>query len=407
VSRGALRVAVNARLEAGRAGGIQRGVEALATALAAAPDPDQEVTFVVWAGLDGWLDAHAGGAGIRRHHAGRGMAPGAAAALRGRRWARPAVRAALHARNWLARPAPPSAALRRLGPDVVHFPYQDAELTGRPYLYQPWDLQHRWLPQMFEPSERHRRQALYRRFCEGAAFVVVATGWIRRDVCAAFDVDPERVVVVPPWGPSGRPAGGPAPAEGLPLAGLSGPYAVFPAQAWPHKGHATLLEAIALLRDSGLAVPVVLPGATNDRVPALRARAEALGIGPLVRFPGYVDDATLQAMVSRARCLVFPSQFEGWGYPIVEAFDAGTPVVCSDHPSLADTASGAAATFATGDPPALARVLAEVWTDADLRRRLAEAGRQRVGALSWAATGRAYRRLYRAAAEGSTLATPR
>lgn len=397
-----MRVAVNARLERGRAGGVQRGVEALATALAVTDRADQAVTFVTWRGLDGWLTPLLDETGLAVHPVLRDAGRAAAAAARDRSLLRPAVRTAAAARSWLARPPATSRAWHDLGADVVHFPYQEAEVTDRPSIYQPWDLQHRWLPHLFTRAERRRREVLYRRHCEAAAVVVVATAWIRDDVCAAFDLDRERVVVIPPWAPPPAHPVQEAAADrsALEQLGVGGPYAVYPAQAWPHKNHGTLIDALALLRADGIEVPLVLPGATNHAAGELRERADAEGVGDLVHLPGYLDDDALDALLRRARCLVFPSLFEGWGYPVLEAFHAGVPVACSDLPSLAEAAGGAAATFDPHDAGDLARAVAAVWADDDLRRDLVDRGRRRVSALSWRATGDAYRTVYRAAAEG-------
>ncbi len=413
-----IRVAVDARVEFGRAGGVQQGIGALARALRALDAADERLTFVTLAGLDDWLRpdlpdtattwwttpgrAHAVRVALRGHALGRRVLAAGAAAQRRRG------------------PSASTGCFESLGVDVVHFPTQRAELTTVPFVYQPWDLQHRHLPELFPVAERRRREVHYGAYCRGAAVVVVPTEHVRTDVVAAYDLDPGRVVVIPPWAPRGATVvtvapGTTAPADdgtdpagqGAPGAGLEpgvpgtgpGPYVLFPAQAWPHKNHRRLIEAVALLRADGLAVDVVCPGATGDAVDALRRQADRLGVGAQLHFPGYVDDVSVARLYRGARALVFPSLFEGWGYPVVEAMEAGIPVACASGAHLDAAAGDAALRFDPLDPAAIAVAVRTVFLDEVQRAELARRGARHVAGFDWAAIGAAYRAVHRAAAE--------
>ena len=99
-----------------------------------------------------------------------------------------------------------------------------------------------------------------------------------------------------------------------------------------------------------------------------------------------------------ARCLVFPSLFEGFGFPVLEAFGAGVPVACADATSLPELAGEAAVLFDPTDVDAIAAGLEQVWSDDELRRVLVDRGHVRAEAYSWDRLARSCRALYRAAA---------
>ncbi|HMK12459.1 MAG TPA: glycosyltransferase family 1 protein, partial [Acidimicrobiales bacterium] len=277
--------------------------------------------------------------------------------------------------------------------DVVHFPSQLGEATRHPTIYQPWDLQHLHHPQFFTSDQLQTRAAVYRPCCERARFVLVASHFVRDDVVDAFGIEPDRVAVVPPGAPTALHETPPS-YDAVP----SSPFALYPAQAWKHKNHIRLLDAVALLRDRGTTVPVVCPGQPNLRLREVRRHAAGIGVDHLVTFPGHVSDAQLAGLYERARCLVFPSLFEGFGFPVLEAFMAGLPVACASATSLAELAGPAAIQFDATSTESIAAALHEVWEDDARRDELVSLGRARASRYTWEHLARSCRALYRAAA---------
>ena len=294
------------------------------------------------------------------------------------------------------RPGRPPAGPRLVeagGYDVVHFPTQVGESTELPSIYQPWDLQHLHFPQYFSADLLAFRDAVWRTCAERATYVLVVSQFVRDDVVNAFAIDPSRVAVVSPGAPTSLRDTD----VGARVPGVEEPFALYPAQAWEHKNHVRLLEAVALLEQRGLSVPLVCPGQPNERLRAVRRRAAELGVESLVRFPGYVTDGQLATLYRTARCLVFPSLFEGFGLPVLEAFVAGLPVACSSTSAVGELAGGAAATFDPTDVEAIAEALSGVWSDDTTRAALVEAGHARAEGYSWDRLARGCRRAYRAA----------
>jgi glycosyltransferase involved in cell wall biosynthesis len=173
-------------------------------------------------------------------------------------------------------------------------------------------------------------------------------------------------------------------------------FALYPAKAWPHKNHLRLLEAMGILREQhGLVIPAVFTGTQNGLDVPLREEAGRLGIAEQVLFTGFVDPVQLRSLYRLARLLVFPSLFEGWGMPILEAFAAELPVTCSNTTCLPDLTAGAALLFDPSDPAAIAAAIGDLWTDGSKRDELARRGSARAAMFSWEHTARLFRAHYR------------
>jgi glycosyltransferase involved in cell wall biosynthesis len=263
---------------------------------------------------------------------------------------------ALHWGRWQSRrllarrpdPRKADAFLRARGAAVVHFPYPTRFTTSVPFLYEPWDLQHRHHPEFFEPAEWRARDQMYREGCEAAALVVTATRWTRRDIVEQYGIAPERIAVIPR---------GPSTASHAPDAttvervrrsfGLPVRYALYPAMTFPHKNHLRLFEALAILRDRhGILMPLVCTGRPYEpHWPAIQAGVARLQLGGQVFLLGAVSDQVLAAIFKGASMLVFPSLFEGLGLPVLEALAYGIPVVASNATCLPEVAGDAARYF--------------------------------------------------------------
>ena len=123
-------------------------------------------------------------------------------------------------------------------------------------------------------------------------------------------------------------------------------FAYFPAHTFPHKNHLGLLEALARLRDgAGVEVPLVCSGRQNEFYRVIRKRVRDLHLEHQVRFVGFVSPVEVSVLYRTCHAVLFPTQFEGWGLPLSEAFVAGAPVACSRVTCLPEQADGAAVLF--------------------------------------------------------------
>lgn len=312
--------------------------------------------------------------------------------------ARSAGRAAGWPRDFPAPPRYSDGLIESRGIDVMHFTTQQAFVTRLPSIYQPHDLQHLHLPGYFSLPERLSREVRYSYFCRNCSAVVAASTFVREDVIRHYQIDPARVYAVA-YGP---PTATVAPQTDAHVAatiarlGLPDRFAMYPAQTFPHKGHASLISAIAHLRDShALSVPLVLPGRRTEHAAALDALIERYKLGSLVRFLGFVSEQDLSALYRRAACTVIPTHFEAASFPMIESFSSGVPVATSTVTSLPAQAGGAALLFAKDDVPAMAECIRRLWTDAALAAELVTKGRTRIAEFTWQRTARHFCALYR------------
>jgi glycosyltransferase involved in cell wall biosynthesis len=153
----------------------------------------------------------------------------------------------------------------------------------------------------------------------------------------------------------------------------------------PHKNLRGLLDALALIPAERRPV-LALPGYTTPHEAELREHARALGIGDDVRFLGWTGEADVEGLFALSRAFVFPSFYEGFGLPVLEAMARGVPVACSDRASLPEVAGDAALLFDPSEPPSIAAAIERLLGDRAEADRLRAAGRARAGRFTWART---------------------
>jgi glycosyltransferase involved in cell wall biosynthesis len=279
--------------------------------------------------------------------------------------------------------------------DVMHYPVTVPIPRSRvPWIVTVHDVQHHDLPTLMSPAERRLRRRTYDDAARSADLVVTPSQASRERLVALVGVPPERIEVIPYGLDHARFHPGPDPAdEGL-LAPLALPerFVVYPANLWPHKNHQRLVQAFARVDHPEL--HLVLMGQTYGRLEQLEAEAGTLGIADRVRHLGHVPAAAVAALYRRARALVFPSLYEGFGSPPLEAMACGCPVASSTRMSLAEVCGDAALTFEPEDVDAIADAIERTAADGPERTRLREAGIERAAAFTWDATARGHAAAY-------------
>jgi len=156
----------------------------------------------------------------------------------------------------------------------------------------------------------------------------------------------------------------------------------------PHKNLLALISALARIPAEHRPV-LVLAGYPTEHERQLRACAQTLGLDDDVRFPGWLSDAEVEGLWAIADAFVFPSLYEGFGLPVLEAMARGVPVACSNVTSLPEVAGEAALLFDPHDETAIAEALERLLRDRALTERLIAAGRVRVREFTWERTARA------------------
>jgi len=285
-----------------------------------------------------------------------------------------------------------------LGGDVIHFPFQGFIRCGLPSVYNPWDLQHLHYPQFLSKKLIAGREAGYRGACHFAQAVAAGSSAVKSDLQEQYGIDPRKIFVIHCAPPA-------ALYEGITdevaqdvraRHGLPDLFAFFPAQTWAHKNHLRLLEAIRLLRDrNGIRLNLVCTGTINEHWQVITRRIKKLGLQSQVVFLGFVSPIELRSLYRLAQFVVFPSLFEGAGLPVIEAFQEGVAVTCSDIPPLREYGGDAVLTFDPQSSDSIAASLVRISGDQALREQLRARGQRRARLFTWERTGKTYRALYR------------
>lgn len=295
--------------------------------------------------------------------------------------------------SWLAR--------RTRVADVVHHGGGTAPVVGsRAILLTVHDLQYLQFPHNFS---RARREYLTR-FMPGsvkrAVLVGVPSEFVRGTVIDAFGVDGKRVIVIPHGVPRLDRPGVDVISAVQTRYGIRGDYVVYPAITHPHKGHSVLVEllaAIATPSHSLGGLKLVVVGGEGSAENSFRAAVSSADVSASVVRTGRIPADHRDALVAGARALVFPSEYEGFGAPLVEAMDLGVPVVASDHPAVVEVCGDAAAIVTTRSGDAWADAVVTALTRAD---ELIAAGHARREAFTLERSGAALAAAYRCVASG-------
>ena len=214
-----------------------------------------------------------------------------------------------------------------------------------------------------------------------AARVLTGSERTRDDLVERYGIDRDKVVLTPYGVDPAFTPDGPSP--------NGRPYALFVSALHARKDPLSAVEALALLPEE---LRLVMVGPDKGLGDTVRERSASLGLADRVDLRGHVAKEELAALYRGARCLVFPSRYEGFGLPIVEAMASGTPVVTTAAGATTEVAGDAAVIVEPGDACALAGGIERALADRD---RLVAAGLERARLYSWAETARRTLAVYR------------
>jgi glycosyltransferase involved in cell wall biosynthesis len=273
--------------------------------------------------------------------------------------------------------------LRRLSPALTHFQHSLPLAAPSPSVLTVHDLSFERDSSVMGTRDRLIFRTMVPRSARRAACVLAVSELTKRDLIELYDIPEERIVVTPNGvDPAFTPNGPSADGE---------PYALFVGALQPRKDATAAIEALALL-GNGAPRLVVVGQDKGGRAEAEQA-VERNGLGGRVEFRGHVPQDELAALYRGAVCLVFPSRYEGFGLPVVEAMASGTPVVATTAGALPEVAGSAAILVEERNPVALAGGMERAIAD---RERLVAAGLERARQFTWVETARRTFEVYRA-----------
>jgi len=292
--------------------------------------------------------------------------------------------------------------INRLEVDVVHHPFSflNPLHAKLPSVLTFHDMQHEFYPEYFPPYEMKIRKEFYRPSPGLATRVIAISRHAKRCLVDRYGVPAEKIdVIYNGFNPSYRILDNPGGLEKIRLKyDLDRPFMFYPAATWPHKNHKKLFEALWILRDRyKFDGQLVLTGVAMHAHGEMVAEIGRLGLQEEVKVLGFLPYEDLPWIFNLARLMVFPSFFEGFGIPLVEAMACGCPVACSNVTSIPEVVGEAAVLFDPQSAEDIAAKTWRLWTDDALRREMVQAGLERAKMFSWRETARKTIEVYRKA----------
>lgn len=261
--------------------------------------------------------------------------------------------------------------------DVFHVPFtvplpKPAKET--PFVQTLLDVQHLDLPELFGPADKLYRKVFYEKAARDADAIVTISDFAKESIVNHLGIDPEKIFTAH-LGVDAK--------EFTPNLGQRGKFIMYPARGWKHKNHATLFEAMKLLAVSDPELRLILTGGALDTLTDIPANVEVRGLVPL---------AELRELYRTAACMVFPSLYEGFGLPPLEAMASGCPVASSTAGSLPEIVGDAAVLFDPEDPEAIASA---VRTAIARTEELQTLGLRQVQKFTWKHCAEVHEQAYR------------
>ena len=321
----------------------------------------------------------------------------------GNRWPNFSVRATLPHTPLIRIPLTLSAELRRNPVDVLHVQFTAPPFSPCPVVVSIHDLSFEHLPQTFKWRSRKQLRITVRRSAREAAQVIALSEFGRSDIIASYHVRSENVSVIPLAAPAHfRPVQDEGELQRVRQTyGIEGDYILSVGAIQPRKNLSRLVAAYSRLRTARPEVKLpqlVLVGKCAWLYDETLRTIKELEVSDSVILTGYVREGDLPALYSGALCFVYPSYFEGFGLPPLEAMKCGAPVIVGNKTSLPEVVGDAGVLVDPFDVDQMASAIQRVITDSNLRAQLRVKGLERAKLFDWQETARQTLSVYRKAA---------
>jgi glycosyltransferase involved in cell wall biosynthesis len=280
--------------------------------------------------------------------------------------------------------------LPRAQATLYHSPYYLMPYRpGVPTLLTCYDMLPLLFPEYYTSWQRIVYRLTHLLALRAAAVVLAISEATKADMVRCLGVSPERVIVTPlAAGPHFQPQDTAIITAVRQKYRLPEPYILYVGSNKPHKNLPRLVRAFAqfAIANHPSKIALVIAGHWDDRYPEAKKVAEERNLQDRVRFAGPVAEADLPALYSGAILFIFPSRYEGFGLPVLEAMACGLPVACANESSLPEVAGQAALLFQPDDTQAISAAIADLLGNPERRRALARRGLDRAAEFSWQRT---------------------
>jgi glycosyltransferase involved in cell wall biosynthesis len=294
--------------------------------------------------------------------------------------------------------------LRRRPVDVLHVQYTAPLFSPCPVVVTIHDLSFEHIPETFNRRSWMQLRVTVRRTARQAAQIITLSEYSRDDIVRTYGIPRERITVTSPAAAAvfHQVRNGSELQQTRSKYGIERDYILALGSIQPRKNLVRLIEAYSCLRRmrSEVKLPqLVLAGKRGWLDSETFNAVEQNAVGTDIHFTGYVDEEDLPALYSGATCFVYPSYFEGFGLPILEAMQSGVPVIAGNRTSIPQVVGEAGLLFDPFDTNALVEALRRMLDDANYREALRSRGLQRASEFSWRKTAQLTLKAYEQAAQ--------
>lgn len=266
--------------------------------------------------------------------------------------------------------------------NVLHFPLQ----TMLPYdvrtpsIVSCMDIQHEYLPQNFSIRHLVARRIIFKPSLVRAKHIIAISDFVQNSLLAKYSINKSKITTV--YLGVNKELFESKNCNKISAKKLPAKYLYYPAAAWPHKNHIRLLQAFSLVLKAIPDLSLVLSGSLPNEEARIRKLINEFNLNDKVMVMGYVKYNELPLLYQNAMALIFPSLYEGFGLPVIEAMYAGCPVICSKGTSLPEIAGDAAKYFNPLDIDDIASSVIKLLSDESMRRELIRRGKVKASEFS-------------------------
>ncbi len=301
--------------------------------------------------------------------------------------------------------------IREDRPDLIHVQYTAPLFTRIPIVVTVHDVSFIEHPEYFTALRRAQLRLTVARSVKQAAHIITVSEFSRDAILRTYDVPSEKVSAIPnAANPEFRVIGRERAQKAVHnRLRFDAPFVLSVGDLQPRKNQIGLIAAFSKLLTSHpqLKHHLVLTGKETWFTPKVREAARSCGFASRIHFTGFVSDGELMELYNACDCFVFPSFYEGFGLPILEAMACGRAVACSNTSAMPEVADGAGILFNPHQIEEIARALRDVLLDAELRGRMERLGLQRAATFTWKKSARATLDVYTKVAGAGRTGTPR
>lgn len=282
--------------------------------------------------------------------------------------------------------------IRQDRPDLLHVQYTGPLFCRVPLVVSVHDVSFLKFPEYFTRSRAMQLRFTVKRTVKRAARVFTPSEFSRHSIIHAYRLDPEKVLVMPNgvsslFHPISRQAAQRWVTSRL---GFTFPFILSVGDLQPRKNHIGLIRAFQELITAfpQLNHHLVLTGKETWHSKTIRDAAKNSGMGDRIHFTGFVEDDDLVRLYGSCEMFIYPSFYEGFGIPILEAMACGRAVACSNTSAMPEVADSAALLFNPDSVPEMVRAMRDLLLDSELRARMERLGSHRAALFSWENTAR-------------------